>query len=528
MRKSIRSSPPAVTPDEALQKYSKRMQHVPKLAALASQPPRHQELSKWLAEFFSVSTSALQCSQIIFGPLSASAGWPVQSSGEQLLPSELIREIVEDLNIQAKNPYRSVKLGDAWSKALQRRYPSISQATLQALHCGAFWVIVMPARTQADKSVLSLTTMLLDSALLHSAASDQPSPLQLEEQAGKKFDQQGELPGFLICTADLQPLYANEAILRWFATAAPSFSTPPLSHLHSLIMQHWTHDQPVHIDFDLQMQIAAGGNGYAQILPFTLSEKKYVALLVHRGLPPSVTQKELATATIHSALSRLAGGLIHEINNPTTSILNYARLLQMKSISSAEADEFTQSIVDETERMAALTHNMQLSIGDDAAKLQRVSLNQLLSTVLDLNRSRFSHDRITLEHIFDNALPEALCRKDHLIVALMLIIQNARLGLNARMPGEVEEKILRISTRNIKVGSTHFAQAVIADNGIGIAPDIESLIFTPFFSAWPDHRRAGMGLFVARSIARAHGGDLVLLKTSRLKTAFALHLPAEQ
>ena len=283
MRKSIRSSPPTAPTRHAVREYSKRMQHVPKLAALASQPPRPHELTIWLTDFFSASAYVLQCSQIIFGPLSTNSGWPLQSSGDQLVPSELIRELVGELNIQAKYPYRSVKLGEECSKALQRRYPSLSQATLQALHCGAFWTVVMPPRAQVDKSLLSLAAMLLDSALLHSLASDEPSPLSLqEERVERKFEQQSELPGLLICTADLQPLYANDVLLRWAATTAPSFSTPPLSHLHSLIVQHWTPDQPAHVDFDLQMQIAAGGNGYAQILPFTLSEKKYVALLVHR------------------------------------------------------------------------------------------------------------------------------------------------------------------------------------------------------------------------------------------------------
>lgn len=443
------------------------------------------------------------------------------------MPSELIRELVGELNIQAKYPYRSVKLGDARSKALQRRYPSLSQSTLIALHCGAFWTVIMPHRAQVDKSLFALASMLLDGALVHSHATEL-SPLALpEERVEKNFEQLNELPGLLICTADLQPLYANEVILRWTSTATPSFSTPPLSHLRSLIAQHWTPDQPAHVDFDLQMQIAAGGNGYAQILPFKVSETEYFALLVHRGVPLTVAQNELATATMHTALSRLAGGLIHEINNPTTSILNYARLLQMKNISSAEAQEFTQSIVDETERVAELTHNMQLSVGDDATKLQHVALNQLLSTVLDLHRSRFSRDRIMLEHVFDTTLPEALCRRDQIIVAFMLMLQNARLSLSARFPGDADGKILRINTTSMVLRNARFAQIVIADNGIGIAPNIEPLIFTPFFSAWPDKRRAGMGLFVARSIARAHGGDLVLLSDSRLKTAFALHLPAE-
>lgn len=52
MRKSLRSAPrPSIAAGDARQEYYKRIHHVPKLAALASQPPRQQELSKWLTDF---------------------------------------------------------------------------------------------------------------------------------------------------------------------------------------------------------------------------------------------------------------------------------------------------------------------------------------------------------------------------------------------------------------------------------------------------------------------------------------------
>ena len=54
----------------------------------------------------------------------------------------------------------------------------------------------------------------------------------------------------------------------------------------------------------------------------------------------------------------------------------------------------------------------------------------------------------------------------------------------------------------------------VIDNGPGIPPDAIEKVFDPFFrlegSRGRDSGGTGLGLGIARDIARAHGGDLVL------------------
>ena len=64
-------------------------------------------------------------------------------------------------------------------------------------------------------------------------------------------------------------------------------------------------------------------------------------------------------------------------------------------------------------------------------------------------------------------------------------------------------------------GSAHEIEVTIADNGPGIPPEEREAMFTPFFRGEP-HRDtkvggAGLGLTIARTIIRAHGGDLALV-----------------
>ena len=55
---------------------------------------------------------------------------------------------------------------------------------------------------------------------------------------------------------------------------------------------------------------------------------------------------------------------------------------------------------------------------------------------------------------------------------------------------------------------------IIEDNGPGIAPDLIDSMFEPFARAETSRSRAtggsGLGLTIARAIARAHNGDVVL------------------
>lgn len=69
----------------------------------------------------------------------------------------------------------------------------------------------------------------------------------------------------------------------------------------------------------------------------------------------------------------------------------------------------------------------------------------------------------------------------------------------------------------------------VADAGEGIPPEIQPHIFERFFrgdAARTSDGGAGLGLALARWIARAHGGDVTLVRSSPEGATFAAHLPS--
>jgi len=112
--------------------------------------------------------------------------------------------------------------------------------------------------------------------------------------------------------------------------------------------------------------------------------------------------------------------------------------------------------------------------------------------------------------------PDATARvdRDQLVQALWALLQNgAEAALAAPSPARVALTVLP--------GSGELAIRV-SDTGAGIAAPDRARIFRPFFTTKP--AGSGIGLTLARRIARAHGGDLHLLPTAA--TTFELCLPS--
>ena len=80
---------------------------------------------------------------------------------------------------------------------------------------------------------------------------------------------------------------------------------------------------------------------------------------------------------------------------------------------------------------------------------------------------------------------------------------------------------LKLYTKNLT------AVVTVADDGVGIAPEDLENIFERFFRCAPDRSDGGtgLGLPIARQIARAHGGDIAVQSEPGRGSAFTVRLP---
>ncbi len=141
--------------------------------------------------------------------------------------------------------------------------------------------------------------------------------------------------------------------------------------------------------------------------------------------------------------------------------------------------------------------------------LQPVPLNELTADLARLFLSRFGDGVALAVHVPLGQVADI--DRDQLAQALWALLQNgAEAALAAPAPCRVDLTIVAQPELWIHV----------SDTGRGIAAPDRARIFRPFFTTKPDG--SGIGLSLARRIARAHDGDLRLLPTT--PTTFAMKL----
>lgn len=206
-----------------------------------------------------------------------------------------------------------------------------------------------------------------------------------------------------------------------------------------------------------------------------------------------------------AAFSELAAQIAHEVRNPLSAIVLNAELLEDELHAcihaSPEVKRLARAVSAEAERLTELT-NEYLTF----ARLPRPSttsqrLAPLLEEVVRFTRGEVERCGVTLALELDPAVAAVVDAK--LVRQVLLnLIRNA---IDA-MPGG-GRLTLRTSAEKGRV------RIDVIDDGPGIPPGLHASAFEPFFSTKP--HGTGLGLAVARKVARDHGGDLRIVPTPR-------------
>ncbi|MBT3629581.1 MAG: two-component sensor histidine kinase, partial [Rhodospirillaceae bacterium] len=85
----------------------------------------------------------------------------------------------------------------------------------------------------------------------------------------------------------------------------------------------------------------------------------------------------------------------------------------------------------------------------------------------------------------------------------------------------------QVEIRARRVGES--VEVLVEDDGPGIPPESIEDVFKPFYrldnSRNPNYAGAGLGLAIARDVARSHGGDIMLQKSALGGLRAVLRLP---
>jgi len=223
--------------------------------------------------------------------------------------------------------------------------------------------------------------------------------------------------------------------------------------------------------------------------------------------------RELQTADRLAAISRVSGGVAHEVKNPLNAILLHVEVARAK-LSRGETDLEPQMEIISREILRLdrvvktfldFTRPVELNLSD-------VPLQELLAEIVELARPQAESAKIRIG--VEQEAEEVEVRVDHdlLIQAFLNIVVNA-------MQAMPEGGELRFASS----ASEESAEIRISDTGSGIPPELREKIFRLYFTTKKEG--SGIGLAMAFRIVQLHDGTIDFVSEPEKGTTFYIRLP---
>jgi two-component system NtrC family sensor kinase len=227
-----------------------------------------------------------------------------------------------------------------------------------------------------------------------------------------------------------------------------------------------------------------------------------------------------------ASLGKLSATVAHELNNPISGVLTYARLVRRElAEQSIEPDvqqtleRYLRLVEKECSRCGEIVHNLLTFARRTGAEMARIDLNEVVERSLMLVRHHLeiSNVRLRSEQLAGDAVMVA--DAGQLEQALLALFVNA---VEAMSDGEDRERVLTVRLRALD----HEVVIEVADTGVGIEPDVLPRIFEPFYSTkGAEESGVGLGLAVVYGIVNRHGGRVEVESEVGRGTTFRLRLP---
>lgn len=208
----------------------------------------------------------------------------------------------------------------------------------------------------------------------------------------------------------------------------------------------------------------------------------------------------------------LSARVAQEIKNPLVAINTFAQLLPRKYESEDFRSQFGSVMQREVDRINRVVETLFDFARHPRLVLQPLSVNDVVERVLNTFEDEARNRSVIIQRKLDPVVPTANLDPLFFAQAVHNVVQNA---FDA-MPNGGELKVI---SRPRDEGS----EILIADTGSGIPEQVAPLVFLPFFGT--RENGMGLGLTVARRIAKQHNGELKLL-ASESGSAFAFRIPS--
>jgi two-component system NtrC family sensor kinase len=226
-----------------------------------------------------------------------------------------------------------------------------------------------------------------------------------------------------------------------------------------------------------------------------------------------------------ASVGKMAAVVAHEVNNPLSGILTYAKLLQ-KWVASGRAEHEKQEealqclelIASESRRCGELVKNLLTLSRTAPMNVQSTDLHVVIDRCLLLVRHQLELVGIQLQLNLAEDLPRVPCDPAQMEQVFLALIMNA---IDAMPRGG------NLWIETLPSNDEFEITIQVRDDGAGIAPDVLPQIFEPFLTTKESGRGVGLGLAISRGIVERHHGRIDVESELGRGTTFSVTLPRQ-
>jgi len=221
-----------------------------------------------------------------------------------------------------------------------------------------------------------------------------------------------------------------------------------------------------------------------------------------------------------ASLGQIAAGVVHELNNPLTSIVGYSDYLRAK----AERDKTDPNDVERLRRIGEAAARI-LRFSRDLMAYARPSIEPpsplavhgVVDQALVFCEHLFTQGGVRVNRNFAPEIGPVLGVRDQLTQVFVNLFTNACHAMEAHGGTLSVTSEVDLARHSVKI--------TVADTGHGIELENLKHIFDPFFTTKTEGRGTGLGLSIVRNIVLLHGGAIAVESAPGQGTTFVLELP---
>jgi signal transduction histidine kinase len=262
--------------------------------------------------------------------------------------------------------------------------------------------------------------------------------------------------------------------------------------------------------------------GLSKALFYAIERKKAEEELAKAYEQFRETQTQLIQVEKMNVIGSLASGVAHEVKNPLATIMYGVEFLYTKLETKDPQISFTlDSIRDATRRSNDIIKDLLDFSSLSKLQMMPEDFNKVIDQGLSLIKHQISKQKVEVIKNFSVTLPHVRIDPNRMEQVLLDLILNA---LHAMPNGgnltittasqkfsarHIDAEIVQSSAGRFKEGDV-LVIVDIDDTGVGIPEEYLGKIFDPFFTTRRAAGGVGLGLSIARTIVKNHGGVIYI------------------